>query len=100
MKTLIVMMVLLTSSYGMAACGQGCTEWEGVCACDQQAFKAEPVNAASDEKPRKEQIREWESGEIKADMPPNLIAQDAKMDAEKANADAEGKLAAGIPPTE
>lgn len=80
----------------MAQCGKGCTEWEGVCACDQAAFKAEPVNAASDEAPRKGQIREWESGEIKADMPVSLVAADAKLDAEKAEADAEGKRNAGL----
>lgn len=80
----------------VGACGKGCEEFEGVCACDQAPFKAESVNNASDEKPRKEQIREWESGDVKADMPQNLIASDAKQDTDRMQADADGKRSAGI----
>lgn len=95
MKSLVI--VALLSSVAVAApCPSNCTEWEGNCACDVAPFKAESVNVASDEKPRKEQQRQWETGEIKADMPVSLIHADAKLDADKVQADSEGKKAAGL----
>lgn len=94
---LVVVAMLLAAPAVASSCPSGCEEYQGNCACDLQAHKAPEVNYASDEKPRKEQVREWESGEVKADMPQNLIAADSKLDQERAQADQEGKIAAGVP---
>jgi len=91
------LLLLLLAGPVVAACPNGCEEHEGVCACDIQPFKADPVDVASDEAPRKEQQRQWETGDVKADMPQSLIASDQKLEQEKADAIAEGKQAAGIP---
>lgn len=100
MKTLIVVASLLFPAVaGAVSCEKGCAEFNGLCACDEPAYTAPSVPApgvVSEEKPRREQIREWESGEVKADMPQSLIFKDAQLDMEKAQADAEGKRAAGI----
>ena len=93
MKTLVL---LLSLSSVAVACGTGCTEWEGNCACDAPSTKVVEVNLASDEKPRKEPQHEWETGDVKADMPQSLIASDAKLDAERMSADEAGKRAAGL----
>jgi len=95
MKSLIIIAAL--SSFAVSAeCLKGYTQHEGFCAADFDPIKSPDVNYASDEKPRKEQQPLWQTGEIKADMPQSLIASDAKLDAEKMQADTEGKKNAGL----
>lgn len=83
--------------YSMA-CGTGCEEHQGTCACD-----AKPIGLAlseevqpSNEKPRRSQQPDWQTGTVTAAMPPSEASKDAKLDAERASADNEGKKAAGL----
>lgn len=82
----------------LLACDKNCEEHEGVCACDAPPKDLVPVTEVkpSDEKPRREQIREWESGEVHAEIPPSQAVNDIKMDAEKARAESQGKHTAGL----
>jgi hypothetical protein len=93
MKT-VLLLLLVSSVY--AACPEGTISHEGVCAADPSPAKAPEVNYASDEKPRKSQQPEWETGEVKAEMPPSLISDDQKMDLQKYDAIQTGKKAAGL----
>lgn len=91
--------LMLLSGVACASCPNGTAEYNGLCADMPPAYIAPSVpdpSVVSDEKPRKEQIREWESGEVKADMPTSLIFKDIELDRQIAEADAEGKKAAGI----
>lgn len=79
------------------ACGTGCYEYNGACACDQTpSISGNVYVKPSDEKPPKSGMPSWQDPGVKADLPQNLIYQDAKLDREKSEADAEGKRAAGI----
>lgn len=98
MKTWVLVMLL--SSVAFASCPKGYTQYEGVCAGEAQPvdsgmFLADTVKP-SDEKPPRNVQPPWETGEIHADTPPSQIADDEKQDAEKTEALAEGKKAAGI----
>ena len=61
------------------ACDKGCEEHQGVCACEAPMEKPVPADEVqpSDERPRREQQPEWQTGEVKADMPPSEAATDA-----------------------
>ncbi len=88
--------LLILESFG---CAPGYDDMgNGVCAADLQPEKmtqAQEVQPSS-ETPRRGQQREWETGEVKADMPVSTAGQDAKMDAERVEADGAGKKAAGL----
>jgi len=97
MKTIVLL--LLASNVFAVVCPTNYTEWEGVCAqLDAPRDKStEPeINYASDEKPSRHPEPEWQRGEVKIAVIRNLAAEDIHMDQEKAQADAEGKAAAGI----
>lgn len=96
MKTMILL--LLASSVWAVQCEKGCSEWEGVCACDApKASSSEPEqNYASDEKPSKHPEPAYQRGEVNIVNVPNTAEEDIKIDQEKAKADAEGRKAAGL----
>lgn len=77
-------------------CPENCMPYKDSCACEAKQATVPEVDYTSDEKPRKGQQPEWETGEVKVIQVPNLAAQDAEWDREKAKADLEGKQAAGI----
>lgn len=95
MKT--IALLLLLSSVAIA-CDKGCTEWEGICACDApKASSQEPeINYASDEKPSKHPEPAYQRGEVNIVEAENMGTQDMKIDQEKAQADLDGKKAAKI----
>ncbi len=96
MRTIICAAIMAVNFAGpVGACGKGCEEMGGVCACDSPAEKAPDVQASTDT-PRRGQQPAWETGEVKADMPQSRISEDAQADQQKAMADFEGKKAAGI----
>ena len=64
MKTIILLLLAVPV---MAQCGKGCYEWEGQCACDI-APEFGPSVKPSEEKPRRNGIPAWQSGEVKADV--------------------------------
>lgn len=82
----------------LLACGAGCEEYHGHCACDQkpEQVKASEETKPSSEKPRKQQQPEWATGAVTAAMPASEASKDAKLDAERTSADNEGKRAAGL----
>lgn len=91
---LIIIMLLAVPA---VACQEDCEDMgNGVCACDLPANKAVQTFVPSDEKPRREQQREWEVGLVEADMPTSEAANDAKMDADRLEAELKGKKAAGL----
>lgn len=93
---ILVIIALFASNAG--ACGEDCEEHQGVCACTQEPERPIPAQEIqpSKEKPRKEQQAEWQTGNVKADMPHSMSAEDERLDKEKATADFEGKRAAGL----
>ena len=82
-------MVLALLVFG---CPAGTVEYEGLCA-SQPAPQIDipPPVKLSDEKPRRSQQEEWETGEVKADP-----GKYSTVDKEKADATAEGMKAAGL----
>src|ERR1700758_3214130 len=80
------------------ACPDGWVEWEGHCAAIPQP-EAQSVKEfqPSNEKPPRHPEPPWQRGDVIADMPQSLASQDAKLDQERAEADAQGKKAAGVP---
>lgn len=86
--------VALTAS--ALVCPENCTPYKDSCACEAPKSSAPEVDYASDEKPRQGQQPEWETGEVKVIQVPNLAAQDAEWDREKAEADRQGRRAAGL----
>jgi hypothetical protein len=76
MKTIIILLAL---SVPVVACDSGCEEHSGVCACYGTPEIAPSVKP-SDEKPPRSQIPAWQSGAVKADLPPSTAAQDFKAD--------------------
>lgn len=94
MKTIAPLLLVATAL--AVDCPKNCEEWEGVCACDAPKATVPETDYSSDEKPPCHPQPEWERGIVNTVTVPNLAAEDAKMDREKAEADAEGKRAAGI----
>lgn len=95
----IMLAVILASQLSYAiVCPTGCEQHGDVCACDSPSIKGKSPdeNFASDEKPRREQQPEWQTGEVIADMPQSLIAKDTALDNQIAEATRQGRLAAGI----
>lgn len=99
MKTIILLGVLAmpplagTNAHG---CEQGCEEHQGVCACYGTPEIAPSVKP-SDEKPPRNQIPAWQSGEVVPDTRASLIFIDAEQDRKIKDADRAGKDAAGVP---
>ncbi len=99
MKNWKLLIVILLTSPVVLACEKGCVEYQGNCACDAPANKAETVTDASvisDEKPPQDKMPSYQREGIHADMPTSTAAQDAIVDAQKLQANGEGKKAAGI----
>lgn len=95
----ILLAISLLTSHAYASCDKGCQDMGGVCACDAPSEQAASVTdpaVVSDEKPRREQQPEWETGEVHADLSPSQRAIDELFDKQKREADAQGKKAAGI----
>lgn len=95
-----IMLSLMLASVGAVACDKGCSEYEGVCACDiKPAEVAAAVDTSvwvSDEKPSRHPEPAWQRGEVKVIDVPATGGEDAKQDLERQQADRAGKLAAGI----
>lgn len=93
-----LLIVALLAGPVLAACTKNCEDHYGVCACDQPPteFTVTPNYKPSDEKPSKHPQPAWERGEVKADMPSSLQAQDAKQDQDQVDAIHSGKHAAGL----
>ena len=92
MKT---MLLLLIASLAQATCPKNCIEWQGNCACDAPRASVPSVEP-SNEKPRRGQQPEWETGEVKVINAPSLQSQDLAEDKANAEADFAGKKAAGL----
>jgi len=95
MKTSTAILMFVASATSAITCPSNCTEWKGNCACEAKQ-EAIPSVKPSDELPRKEQQLCWQTGECSVVNVPNLAAEDLAMDKAKADADSEGKRAAGI----
>ncbi len=100
MKKTTLFLSLLWLSSAAFACGLGCTEYEGTCACDAKPAES-PAQVdqsawVSDEKPSRHPEPAYQRGEVNALMLPSLAAQDMKQDQEARQADAQGKIAAGL----
>jgi len=83
----------------LLACPTGCSQYEGNCACDEKTITATVTvqpGVVSDEKPPRHPQPAYERGDVTVDTPPSLAGQDEKQDREKANANFEGKKAAGL----
>jgi hypothetical protein len=80
------------------ACGPNQISYEGVCADNPQPEKptSQDYYKPSDELPPKHPEPAWQRGDVIADTPASKASDDAKQDQEKAEADAQGKAAAGI----
>lgn len=91
-----LLVVALVASNAVA-CGSGCYEYNGNCACEQKPA-VEPTSYAvpSDEAPPRSGLAAYQDPSVKAAEPKSLIYDDAKADQAKAQADEEGKKAAGV----
>jgi hypothetical protein len=89
MKTLIVILLLVPTV--ALACQDGFvpTDVEGVC-----VEVPKPVQPSDEKPPTDKHLDDYRPDVVTA---PNMADQDAKADAEKAEADKEGKAAAGVP---
>lgn len=94
MKTLAI---LLLSSVAVA-CPSGTILYQGMCADVPAPKDTVPVPEVkpSDEKPSHHPEAAWERGEVNAATPPSLVTEDAKLDQQKAQAEEQGKKAAGL----
>lgn len=81
-----------------SACNIGCYEYQGICACDAKPIALTPSEETqpSDEKPRRSQQPEWQTGGVTADSPKSQAVSDDNADKAKEKADAEGKKSAGL----
>lgn len=93
---LVAVILFLAVPVVAADCPKGCEPHQGVCACDQAPEIAPSFQPMSDEKPPKNQIPAWQLGEVKADMPKSLAAEDEKLDKSRVDADTAGKMEAGV----
>ena len=94
---MLIIVALLASNANAVACGSGCFEYQGSCACDQRpAVEPEAYAQPSDEKPPRSGMPSWQDPSVKVDDPKSLIYQDAKADQDRVQAETEGKRAAGI----
>jgi hypothetical protein len=89
---------LSLSTQFLHACPKGSTEWEGTCSQDIQPESAQVDQSkwVSDEKSPKDKMPSWQREGIHVVDAPNMTIQDAKEDAEKNDADIQGKRAAGL----
>jgi hypothetical protein len=87
--------VLMFMAQIAGACPSGSIEWEGTCSKDIQPEIAPSVQP-SDEKPPKSGMPSYQAEGVNAVMPPSCAAEDAKQDQAKAEAEAQGKRAAGL----
>ncbi len=96
MKLLIVL--LAVPAIAGASCQEGFvpTDVPGVC----QEGSGNKTNPAwvSDEKPPSDKMPSYQREGVNVVEVPNMAMEDAKADMEKADADAQGKKAAGIRP--
>lgn len=98
MKTLIAVLLLLPGLAVAKSCPAGTTQFKDACVQDDaQPYLAEAVKP-SDEKPPSDKMPSYQREGISISTTvTNMAADDEKADREKAEADAEGKHAAGIP---
>jgi len=99
MKTVITVAVVVVVQSFAVGCPKDCYEYQGACACDampEKALTTPPSGAVSSEKPPQDKLPSYERANVKADMPQSLIAQDAKADQARSQADTQGKVAAGL----
>lgn len=91
-------LILLLLAVPVMACPDGCTVIDKqTCACEARDDSTYQPTKTSDEKPPQNQQLPWQTGEVKADMPPSLIASDSDADRAKQDADSDGKIAAHVP---
>lgn len=96
--TLAISIVVLCTIVAMS-CPKGTIDYQGICAdmpsADTETL-APAVGVVSDEKPPRHPEPAYERGEVTVDNLQSKIYEDSKMDQEKAQADADGKKAAGL----
>jgi hypothetical protein len=95
----IILALIVFVGMLLLACPKGTVNYEGVCAdlpSPDESTLAPAVGVVSDEKPSRHPEPAYQRGEVTADMPESQVAEDTKMDQEKAQADIEGKKAAGL----
>ncbi len=78
------------------SCQNGCTEYQGSCACDAVPEKAVQTIQPSDEKPPTDKMPSYQREGIVADMPPSMAVKDLKADQDRDAAELQGKLSAGL----
>lgn len=84
MWALIVVALVASNA---VACGTGCFDYNGSCACDQKpAVAQESYAVPSDEKPPRSRMPSYQDPSVKVDSPASLIAQDEKADEAKMGA--------------
>lgn len=93
MKMLIAALLIATPA---VACDRGCIDYQGLCACDQVPEKAVYLKSDSTEEPSHHPQPAWQRGDVIADTPPSLAAQDMKLDEERRLATEEGRKRAGL----
>lgn len=99
MKILIVVVFLASPSFAELKCPKRSFDWRGTCTADIQPEKipASAMVQPSDEEPPRNPQPEWETGKVKVIDAPNLLFEDQEWDRSRAEADRQGKEAAGLP---
>ena len=96
MKTVFILLFAVAVA-SAKECGPGSYEYRGECQADIQPEIATPVQP-SDEKPPTDKMPSYQREGVTVVDAPNMAFEDSKADAEKRQADADGKQLAGIKP--
>lgn len=78
-------------------CAAGCYPYKDTCACDAPVEQAVPVKPSDDVAPTDKMPSYQREGVTVIDVP-NTYAADLKADRDKADANAQGKMSAGLKP--
>lgn len=90
----ILALVLLLPGVSLA-CGKNEYEYNGECVVDIKPITAAAV-VPSDEKPPTDKMPSYQRADVHVVEAPSTMAEDARLDQEKFNAERDGKAAAGI----
>lgn len=67
-RSVIAVLAVMVSTVAYAKdnrCAKNCVEWQGTCACDAPSMAGTLDSVKpSDEKPRRGQVPEWQTGEV------------------------------------
>jgi hypothetical protein len=96
MKSLIAVLLLVPAVSFAKKCPSGTEPYKGECvSSDATPYGADPVKP-SEEKVPEEKMPSWQRPDVTVVNAPNMADADAKLDQEKAQADHDGKKAAGL----